>query len=62
MNTASRMESHGLPGKIQVSPYTVPFLQDVPDYRLIVRGMVAIKGKGELQTSWLESANQIVLH
>ncbi|OQV12897.1 Atrial natriuretic peptide receptor 1 [Hypsibius exemplaris] len=53
MNTASRMESHGEPGRIHVSPRTAELLQDEPDLRLTPRGVVNIKGKGQIETFWL---------
>lgn len=48
VNTASRMESHGLPGKIQVTEETYRCLRD--RYVLEERGLVPIKGKGEMAT------------
>ena len=51
VNTASRMESNGTVGKIQVSQYTQELLQDC--FVLEPRGMVAMKGKGELMTYYL---------
>jgi class 3 adenylate cyclase len=48
VNTASRMESHGIPGRIQVSHYTYELLQD--KYEFEDRGEIEIKGKGEMQT------------
>ena len=53
VNLASRMESHGLPGRIQVSAETYQRLQ--PHYRLEPRGVTEVKGKGELTTYWLIS-------
>jgi adenylate cyclase len=50
VNTASRMESHGLPGTIQVSERTYRRLRD--RYAFEERGMVSVKGKGEMRT-WL---------
>jgi class 3 adenylate cyclase len=50
VNTASRMESHGLPGGIQVTERTFQRLCD--RYRLEERGTVQVKGKGEMRT-WL---------
>ncbi len=44
VNTASRMESHGLPGRIQVTAETYRLLQD--DYVFEERGMIEVKGKG----------------
>jgi adenylate cyclase len=51
VNLASRMESRGLPGKIQVSPATYAQLREA--YVLEERGMVEIKGFGLMQTYWL---------
>lgn len=51
VNLASRMESRGLPGKIQVSPATYLRLRD--EYDLDDRGIVEIKGFGLMQTYWL---------
>ncbi len=48
VNTASRMESHGLAGVIQVSAATYERLRD--RYLLRERGTIAIKGMGEMTT------------
>ncbi|MFN2202625.1 MAG: adenylate/guanylate cyclase domain-containing protein [Caldilineaceae bacterium] len=48
VNTASRMESHGVPGRIQVSQRTRDLVND--HYLLEPRGVVNIKGKGEMST------------
>jgi len=52
VNTASRMESHGLPGYIQVSDATYKHLKD--KYVLQERGSIHIKGKGEMTTYFLQ--------
>jgi class 3 adenylate cyclase len=44
VNTASRMESHGLPGRIQVSEATYRRLCD--QYEFEERGEINVKGKG----------------
>ncbi|MEG4015615.1 adenylate/guanylate cyclase domain-containing protein [Microcoleus sp. S1D4] len=51
VNTASRMESHGIPGRIQVSHYTYNLLHD--KYEFEDRGEIEIKGKGKMQTYFL---------
>jgi class 3 adenylate cyclase len=51
VNLASRMESHGLAGKIQVSDVTYELLQ--ARYLLEKRGTIPIKGKGEMTTYFL---------
>jgi adenylate cyclase len=48
VNTASRMESHGLPGRIQVTESTFDRLRD--EYRFEDRGQIEVKGKGRLRT------------
>jgi adenylate cyclase len=53
VNTASRMEAHGLPNKIQVTEATYAHLYE--HYHLSQRGTVAIKGKGEMVTYFLEA-------
>jgi len=50
VNTASRMESHGIPGGIQVSASTRHLLPD--RFVLEARGEVEVKGKGAMAT-WL---------
>jgi class 3 adenylate cyclase len=56
VNTASRMESHGLPGCIQVTDRTWERLRD--RYRFERRGPVQVKGKGEIVTYFLEGRVQ----
>ena len=51
VNTASRMESHSLPGRIQISAATRAALGD--RFKLEQRGMTEIKGKGMMETYFL---------
>ncbi|MDP8964666.1 MAG: response regulator [Cyanobacteriota bacterium] len=51
VNIASRMESQGEPGKIQVTAATYERLKD--KYEFEERGAVVVKGKGEMATYWL---------
>ena len=51
VNTASRMESHGIPGRIQVSFNTYELLRD--KYEFEERGLIEIKGQGEMPTYFL---------
>ncbi len=53
VNIASRMESHGLPGAIQISDATHLLLGD--GYRTRPRGTIDVKGKGAMTTWLLES-------
>lgn len=48
VNTASRMESHGLPGAIQVSERTYERLRGTHELRR--RGTIEVKGKGPMTT------------
>jgi class 3 adenylate cyclase len=48
VNTASRMESHGLPGAIQVTERVQERLRD--RYELRSRGTIEVKGKGPMTT------------
>jgi class 3 adenylate cyclase len=51
VNVASRMESSGTPGQIQVTESTYQHLKD--KYILEARGTIEVKGKGEMKTYWL---------
>ena len=51
VNTASRMESLGVPGCIQVTARTYQRLQN--SYQFQRRGLVAVKGKGEMVSYFL---------
>ena len=51
VNTASRMESHSLPGRIQISAAIRAALGD--GFSLEPRGMMDIKGKGMMETYFL---------
>ncbi|AFY83499.1 family 3 adenylate cyclase [Oscillatoria acuminata PCC 6304] len=51
VNVASRMESHGKPGYIQVTDST--YLQLQNKYLLEPRGTIEVKGRGEMMTYWL---------
>jgi PAS domain S-box-containing protein len=51
VNIASRMESSGQPGRIQVTAATCDRLKD--KYRFEKRGAIQVKGKGEMETYWL---------
>ncbi len=51
VNTASRMESHGIAGAIQVTESTYKCLRD--KYLFEERGVIQVKGKGEMTTYFL---------
>lgn len=52
VNTASRMESHGVPGRIQITKSTYELIRE--DFACVPRGPVQVKGKGTLYTWFLE--------
>jgi adenylate cyclase len=51
VNLASRMESHGVPGRIHVSPQTSRILAG--GYDLEPRGLINLRGIGKIKTSLL---------
>ena len=53
VNTASRMESEGVPGSIQVTPATYELIRD--GFVCESRGVVSVKGKGDMETYFLVS-------
>ena len=67
VNTAARMESHGVAGKIQCTETIYQLLQ--PTFEFESRGLIEVKGKGSMQTyflvgkkSWASSppANELI--
>ncbi|XP_028450089.1 adenylate cyclase type 1 [Perca flavescens] len=56
VNVASRMDSTGVPGKIQVTEDVYRLLST--NYDLVCRGKVSVKGKGEMLTYFLEGKVQ----
>jgi guanylate cyclase len=51
VNTASRMESHGTPGCIQITRETYELIKD--QFVCEPRGVISVKGKGEMETWYL---------
>jgi adenylate cyclase len=51
VNTASRMESAGAPGRIQITRATYDLIED--EFVCEPRGTISIKGKGEMETWYL---------
>jgi class 3 adenylate cyclase len=51
VNTASRMESHSTPGRIQVTAATFELLRHA--YLFEARGAINVKGKGDMLTYFL---------
>lgn len=56
VNTAARMESHGEPGRIQVTEFTERLLRE--RFVLEPRGTIEVKGKGAMATWWLISERE----
>ncbi|XP_076448368.1 guanylate cyclase soluble subunit beta-2-like isoform X2 [Babylonia areolata] len=52
VNTASRMESHGMPGRVHLSEATFRLLYDY-GYMFKRRGKIEVKGKGQMVTYFL---------
>jgi adenylate cyclase len=51
VNMASRMESHGTPGRIQITRATYELLAN--EFECEPRGTIAVKGKGEVEAWYL---------
>ena len=51
VNTASRMESHGTPGRIQITRATYELLAE--EFECEPRGTIMVKGKGEVEAWYL---------
>ncbi|XP_002006469.3 atrial natriuretic peptide receptor 1 isoform X2 [Drosophila mojavensis] len=58
VNTASRLETTGMPGKIHVSSATKAILDKFGTFQLEHRGDVELKGKGTVTTYWLNSTTE----
>ncbi|XP_031217329.1 guanylate cyclase soluble subunit beta-2 isoform X1 [Mastomys coucha] len=52
VNTASRMESHGLPNKVHLSPTAHRALEN-KGFEIVRRGEIEVKGKGKMTTYFL---------
>uniref|UniRef100_A0A8C9DND3 guanylate cyclase n=1 Tax=Prolemur simus TaxID=1328070 RepID=A0A8C9DND3_PROSS len=52
VNTASRMESHGLPDKVHLSPTAYRALEN-QGFEIVERGEIEVKGKGKMTTYFL---------
>ena len=56
VNTASRMESNGEPGRIHISEAIARQLIDGGRHVVEERGEIEVKGKGVMRTFWLSGA------
>jgi adenylate cyclase len=59
VNVASRMESHGEPGEIQITQATYEHLAKTNLFIFAPRGKITIKGKGEMTTYWLKGKKDL---
>jgi adenylate cyclase len=55
VNLASRMESSGIPGRVQLAPSTWELLRDSPAYAFEAREPIEVKGLGTMTTYLLRS-------
>ena len=56
VNIASRMESHSEAGRIHISEDFAKSIENHPEFSIIPRGEITIKGKGIMNTYWLEKS------
>lgn len=54
VNVASRMESNSEAGRIHISEAFAKSIESNPEFSIIPRGEISIKGKGMMNTFWLE--------
>jgi adenylate cyclase len=57
VNSASRLESTGIPGRIQVSKRVMQVCSNFSMFRFTRRGFVFCKGLGEVETYWVEDSS-----
>jgi class 3 adenylate cyclase/tetratricopeptide (TPR) repeat protein len=57
VNTASRMESNGQIGKVNISKHTYELIKDDPQFIFESRGKIKAKGKGEIEMYFVERAD-----
>lgn len=55
VNTASRMESGGEIGKVNISGGTYALLKDDPEFTFESRGKIEVKGKGEMEMYFVKA-------
>jgi class 3 adenylate cyclase len=60
VNTAARMESNGVVGRVNISATTYEVIKDDPQFTFESRGKVNAKGKGEIQMYFVDRAKPVV--
>lgn len=58
VNTASRMESSGEVGKVNISQTTYDLLKDQPEFNFESRGKIEAKGKGEMEMYFVTESGE----
>ena len=58
VNTASRMQSNGEVGKVNISEHTFELIKDDPNFSFEKRGKIQVKGKGEMEMYFV-SLNEV---
>jgi class 3 adenylate cyclase/Tfp pilus assembly protein PilF len=58
VNIASRMESSGKVGKVNISAFTYDYIKDDPDFSFSKRGRITAKNKGMLEMYFVSSKDQ----
>lgn len=59
VNTASRMESNGEAGRVHCSDAFAIKLHQSGEHELQERGLIDVKGKGQMRTHWLLSSSNV---
>lgn len=62
VNIASRMESSGMVGQVNISEATYQHVKDNQDFVFTPRGKIAAKGKGEMEMYFVELAHSTMSH
>nr|XP_018896570.1 PREDICTED: soluble guanylate cyclase 89Db-like [Bemisia tabaci] len=59
VNVAARLQSSSKPDKIHISNITAKILANRENYKTTFRGLTPLKGKGEMETYWLEEGSTV---
>lgn len=61
VNIANRMESNGEVGKVNISEATYQLIKEDPQFTFTPRGMMQVKGKGEMMMYFVEEAHSQIV-